>query len=58
MKTFKEFISEEGIGAPANSAGGGAIAGLGIGSQGEPGVSKKRKSIGVVLGSSPLKRKG
>lgn len=62
MKTFKEFIAEDGMGggaAPANSAGGGAIAGIGIGKQGEPGVlpRKKKKSVGVVLTAEPLKRK-
>lgn len=30
-------------GAPANNAGGGNIAGIGIGKQGEPGVSPKKK---------------
>ena len=31
--------------APANGAGGGAIAGIGIGPDGEPGVSKKKRPI-------------
>jgi uncharacterized Zn finger protein (UPF0148 family) len=31
--------------APANSVGGGKIAGMGVGPQGEPGVSKKRNPI-------------
>lgn len=43
MKTIKE----DGIGmvggAPANNAGAGNIAGIGVGKQGEPGVSKKNK---------------
>lgn len=29
---------------PANSAGGGAIAGIGVGPEGEPGVDKKKRS--------------
>lgn len=40
-------------GAPANAVGGGAIAGLGVGSQGEPGV-KKRKTATFI---SFIKRK-
>ena len=36
MKTFKQFLDEE---APVNAAGSGNIAGLGVGLQGEPGVS-------------------
>jgi hypothetical protein len=39
MKTFKEFIKED---APVNSAGGGAIAGIGVGPNGEPGISPKQ----------------
>jgi hypothetical protein len=37
--SFDNFFSEE---APVNSAGGGAIAGIGIGPKGEPGVTKKQ----------------
>jgi hypothetical protein len=40
-------------GAPANAVGGGAIAGLGVGPQGEPGV-KKRKTATFI---SFIKRK-
>ena len=40
-------------GAPTNSVGGGAIAGIGVGPQGEPGV-KKRKTATFI---SFLKRK-
>ena len=40
-------------GAPANAVGGGAVAGLGVGPQGEPGV-KKRKTATFI---SFLKRK-
>ena len=59
MKSFKEFINEDGMGGgavasagPTNVVGGGAIAGTG-GKGGEPGVSKKRKSP-VMMG---LRRK-
>ena len=38
---MKKIIREEGI--PANIAGGGAIAGLGVGPNGEPGIPKGRK---------------
>ena len=31
--------------APTNAAGTGAIAGLGVGPQGEPGVTKKKKKV-------------
>ncbi len=44
MNLKKEDIG----GAPTNSAGGGAIASIGIGKDGEPGVRKKKKS--PVLG--------
>lgn len=47
MKTFKEFIKEDGgavAAAPVNNVGGGNIAGSG-GAGGEPGVSKKRNPI-------------
>jgi len=38
MKSFQEFIKED---VPVNSAGTGAIAGIGVGPDGEPGVSPK-----------------
>lgn len=49
MKSFKDFLEEDGgaaaVGAvPANNVGGGNIAGAGVGPQGEVGVSKKRKN--------------
>lgn len=34
--------------APANSVGGGAIAGAGVGPQGEPGVNRKRKIASFI----------
>jgi hypothetical protein len=43
-------------GSPANNVGGGNVAGLGIGPQGEPGVDLKRKKK-VMPFSSYLKRK-
>jgi len=43
-------------GAPANNVGGGNIAGLGVGPQGEPGVDLKRKKK-VMPFSSYLRRK-
>jgi hypothetical protein len=48
MKSFKDFIKEEGMSAgaaaPTNTVGTGHIAGSG-GSAGEPGVSKKRNPV-------------
>lgn len=49
MKTFKQFMFEMGAGAvgaagPTNTTGGGQVAGMGVGPQGEPGVDlRKRK---------------
>jgi hypothetical protein len=40
--------------APINAVGGGQIAGVGVGPQGEPGVTKKKKPM---LFSSFLRRK-
>ena len=40
--------------APVNAVGGGQIAGVGVGPQGEPGVTKKKKPL---LFSSFLRRK-
>jgi len=56
MKTFKEFIQEDGMGAgavgsagPTNTVGSGAIAGSG-GKGGEPGVDmKKRKKNNPIM---------
>lgn len=41
--------------APANAAGGGAVAGIGVGPDGEPGVSKKKQKE-YVKDAKPLKR--
>ena len=52
MKTFKEFINEDGAGAvaagPTNVVGSGAIAGTG-GRGGEPGVHMPRKKKSPIL---------
>lgn len=58
MKTFKEYINEDGMGGgavvagPTNVVGNGAIAGTG-GKGGEPGVDlrKKRNPILMKMGS-------
>lgn len=42
MKNLKEDGGMVG-GAPTNNVGGGNVAGLGVGPQGEPGVDKKKK---------------
>jgi hypothetical protein len=48
----KELKEDGGIiGAPTNNVGGGAIAGVGVGPNGEPGISIKKKKI-------VLRRKG
>lgn len=40
MKRFKEFFEDA---VAANCVGGGQIAGVGVGPNGEPGVTKKKK---------------
>jgi hypothetical protein len=47
MKQFKNKLKED---APTNSVGGGNVAGLGVGPQGEPGVSKKTKKRVMPFG--------
>lgn len=42
MKTFAEWIDEEAV--AANMVGGGKIAGIGIGQDGEPGVGPKAQA--------------
>lgn len=49
-----EIMIEDGV--AVNSAGGGAVAGIGVGPDGEPGVSKKRQKKIQQNGSSVLKR--
>lgn len=41
--------------APVNAAGGGAVAGIGVGPDGEPGMSKKKQKE-YVKNAQPLKR--
>lgn len=57
MKTFKQFISQMNEDAPANAVGGGNIAALGVGSQGEPGLTRRPKVLkrknGTVTRRSP-----
>lgn len=47
---------KEQVAAPANAAGPGSVAGIGVGPQGEPGVYPKKKLRQVVLTKTPLKR--
>jgi hypothetical protein len=54
MKSFKKYIDEMGGGAvaagPTNTASSGAVAGIGVGKDGEPGVNmKKRKSRNPII---------
>jgi hypothetical protein len=58
MKSFKEYVSEDGMGAgavaagPTNTTGTGQVAGMGQppGSKsGEPGVSRKKKAHNPVM---------
>lgn len=55
MKSFKQFINEDGMGGgavaagPTNIVGGGAIAGSG-GKGGEPGVDLRKKKRSPVMG--------
>lgn len=42
----KALRKEDGmVGAPTNNAGGGEVAGLGVGAKGEPGVGKRKKPM-------------
>lgn len=45
MKKFKVLMEDLQEEVPANNVGGGAIAGIGTGSDPEPGVDKKKKKI-------------
>ncbi len=48
---LEKSIKEDGGmvgGSPVNSVGGGEIAGLGVGPQGEPGIKKKRKTASFI----------
>jgi len=55
MKTFKEFVVEDGVAvaAPTNTTGSGAVAGMGQppgSASGEPGVHPKKKKKPLLLG--------
>jgi len=48
-------IIEEAPASIANNSGKGNIAGIGVGSKGEPGVSNKRdKEVGILRRANPL----
>lgn len=51
---YRSFVNSMKEDAPVNVVGGGQIAGVGVGPQGEPGVTKKKKPM---LFSSFLRRK-
>lgn len=51
----KSSIKED---APANAAGGGNIAGIGVGAQGEPGVPKKLRRKHTILRRAPPLQEG
>lgn len=52
--SFREFLALDEDGAAVNCAGGGAIAGIGVGPQGEPGGRKKKRRD--ADGKSPGRR--
>jgi len=61
MKSFKRYIDEMGAGAagggsagPTNVVGGGAIAGAGVGPQGEPGVDLRKRKKKVADPRMPM----
>lgn len=45
MKTFKDFLLKLNEEAPVNAAGGGNVAGIGVGPNGEPGMKRKPKVL-------------
>jgi hypothetical protein len=45
---YRSFINSMKEDAPVNAVGGGQIAGLGVGPQGEPGVKKKKKVASFI----------
>ena len=60
VQYFKHMHEDGGMGmvggSPVNSAGSGAIAGIGIGPQGEPGVNMKKKKAVVPFKTFVRKR--
>lgn len=52
MKRFSAFVAED---APANAAGGGAVAGIGVGPSGEPPRKKKLKILKRLMESEDIK---
>jgi len=60
MKKFKQYIDEMGAGAagggagPTNTAGGGQVAGIGVGPQGEPGVYLRKYKKKVADPRMPM----
>ncbi len=46
---YRSFINSMKEDAPVNVVGGGQIAGLGVGPQGEPGIKKKKKVIPFAM---------
>lgn len=53
MKTFSKFIAED---VAMNAAGGGNVAGIGVGPQSEPGITPKRKKFaGATVFTVPTK---
>lgn len=50
MIKFKSFSKLKEDGAPTNAVGGGNVAGLGVGPQGEPGVHPKKKKKVIPFG--------
>ena len=53
LEKIKSIIQEDG-GAPTNCAGGGAVAGIGVGPQGEPGVLPKKRKQDCPKIKSPV----
>ena len=45
---YRSFINSMKEDAPVNAVGGGQIAGLGVGPQGEPGIKKKKKVASFI----------
>ena len=49
-------INETESGGAFNAAGGGGIAGIGVGPQGEPGIKRHKKLRDIILNKTPLNR--